>query len=178
MTYGSDTCKRDMVSFSRDLIESGFATSDSIIGCDAGEIAQVYSVAPDSFPIPGEYHAFLEQMGKQAGTLFRGTDLYFPRMLDSIDAAADISSEGLSLDHRFFFGHHQGYKVYFFELGSDAVYCYQEGYPEVTKLADNFLGFLRNAWVVQQKIREDTAALRGHTGQHSAASTIDSVESL
>lgn len=107
-----------MESFGRDLIESGFATSDSIIGCDSAEIAQVYSLAPEGFPIPDEYHAFLAQMGKQAGTLFRGTDLFFPRMLDAREAAEDISGEGPTLENHYFFGHHQGYKVYFFRSSS------------------------------------------------------------
>ncbi|MFJ2839509.1 SMI1/KNR4 family protein [Nocardia sp. NPDC087230] len=155
-----NTSSRDMESFGRDLIESGFATSDSIIGCDSAEIAQVYSLAPEGFPIPDEYHAFLAQMGKQAGTLFRGTDLFFPRMLDAREAAEEISGEGPTLENHFFFGHHQGYKVYFFRRGSGAVYLYNECAPEDHKLADGFIEFLRQSWRIQQKIRESTEAMR------------------
>ncbi|MCC3318094.1 SMI1/KNR4 family protein [Nocardia africana] len=159
----SDASRQDIESFGRELLESGFATRESIIGCNAEEIAQVYAVAPVGFPVPGEYHAFLEHMGKKAGTLFRGTDLFFPQMLDSRDAAVDISGEGLSLDDRFFFGDHQGYKVYFFKLGSEAVYTYQEGDPEETKLADGFIAFLRQSWNVQRKLRESTTAMRNQS---------------
>ncbi|WP_328661318.1 SMI1/KNR4 family protein [Nocardia salmonicida] len=155
-----DESNQDIETFGRELIASGFATSDSIIGCDSAEIAQVHSVAPEGFPIPDEYQAFLEYMGKKAGTLFRGTDLFFPRMLDAIEAAEDVSGKGLTLDGRFFFGHHQGYKVYFFKRGSGAVYAYQEGTSEDQKLADGFIEFLRQSWRIQQKTRESTEAMR------------------
>lgn len=156
----SDTSNRDIASFGRELIESGFATGDSIIGCDSAEIAQIYSFAPEGFPIPDEYQAFLEHMGRKAGTLFRGTDLFYPQMLDAREAAEDISGEVLTLDNNFFFGHHQGYKVYFFKRGSGAVYAYQERASEDEKLADGFIEFLRNSWHIQQKIRESTEAMR------------------
>ncbi|MEV6361678.1 SMI1/KNR4 family protein [Nocardia asteroides] len=146
-----------MESFSRELINSGFATSDTIRGCDPDEIARV--LAPAGFPVPAEYHAFLACMGKQAGTLFQGTDLFYPQMLDAWEAAGDIAGQELSLADRFFFGHRQGYKVYFFEPGSAAVHCYQEGIPGVRALADDFLAFLRRSWAVQQSIREATQAI-------------------
>ncbi|TCJ89379.1 hypothetical protein [Nocardia alba] len=157
---GREDSKREIETFGRQLIGSGFATSDSIIGCDAAEIEQVRSVAPDGFPISDEYQAFLEYMGKKAGTLFKGSDLFFPRMLDAIEAAEDISGKGLALDGQFFFGHHQGYKVYFFKRGSGAVYAYQEGSSEDQKLADGFIEFLRDSWRIQQKTRESTEAMR------------------
>lgn len=99
-------------------------------------------------------------MGKRAGTLFKGTDLFFPRMLDAVEAAEDVAGKGLALDGQFFFGHHQGYKVYFFKRGSDAVYAYQEGSSEDQKLADGFIEFLRQSWRIQQKTRESTEAMR------------------
>ncbi|MFD4444880.1 SMI1/KNR4 family protein [Nocardia sp. NPDC058519] len=160
-----DDSNHDIETFSRELIESGFATSDSIIGCDSAEIAQVYSVTPEGFPIPDEYQAFLEYMGKKAGTLFRGTDLFFPRMLDAIEAAEDVFGKELALEGKFFFGHHQGYKVYFFKRGSGAVYAYQEGSSEDQKLADGFIEFLRQSWRIQQKTRKSTEAMRRERNQ-------------
>ncbi|WKG11575.1 hypothetical protein QX204_09025 [Nocardia sp. PE-7] len=155
-----DASNQDIATFGRELIESGFATSDSLIGCDSAQIAEVYSVAPEGFPIPDEYQAFLEYMGQKAGTLFSGTDLFFPRMLDAIEAAEDVSGKGLELDGQFFFGHHQGYKVYFFKRGSRAVYAYQEGSSEDRELAEGFIEFLRQSWRIQQKTRESTEAMR------------------
>ncbi|WP_223885275.1 hypothetical protein [Nocardia colli] len=85
-----------------------------------------------------------------------GTDLFYPSLLEANEAAADISSgpgEALSLRDRFFFGHHQGYKVYFFDPDSDAVYAYQEGSPENQLLANSFLAFLRQAFELQKNLR-------------------------
>lgn len=144
-----------MESLRHDLLISGIATSPSeIIGCSGSEIAQVVATA-GSFPIPDVYIAFLEVFGRKAGDLFRGTDLFFPGCLDAKDSAIDVASgpdETLTLENRFFFGHHQGYKVYFFELGSEAVYGYQEGYPHVQKLADSLVDWLRHALGVQKEI--------------------------
>ncbi|WP_147129423.1 SMI1/KNR4 family protein [Nocardia ninae] len=129
------------------------ATVDEITGCTADEVAEVVSSAPDGFPIPDEYLAFLEILGRGAGGFFVGTDLFFPSLLAANEAAADVSSgpgETLSLQNRFFIGHHQGYKVYYFDPGSEAVYAYQEGCPENQRLANSFLCFLRQAFEFQK----------------------------
>lgn len=94
-----ETSRRDMESFGQDLIVSGFATNDSIIGCGADEITQSRSGAPGNCRIRGDYYPFLGYMGKEAGTLVRGTDLFFPQMLNSIDGAKDIPNDGLALEH-------------------------------------------------------------------------------
>ncbi|WP_063632232.1 SMI1/KNR4 family protein [Nocardia brasiliensis] len=140
----------------QDLVESGFAKAGEIAGCTADEVAEVVATAPDSFPVPDEYLAFLAVLGKAAGTFFVGTDLFYPSLLEANEAAADISSgpgEDLSLSDRFFFGHHQGYKVYFFERNAEAVYVYQEGHPEIQRLASSFLEFLRQAFELQKSLR-------------------------
>ncbi|QLY32957.1 SMI1/KNR4 family protein [Nocardia huaxiensis] len=138
----------------RELLASGIATVDEIEGCSASEIGEVVSAAAQ-FPLPDEYLAFLRVLGKKAGALFRGTDLFFPTLLEAKEAALDIAEgpdESLKLEDRFFFGHHQGYKVYFFELGSPAVFAYQEGHPEVELLADSFLKFLQHALEVRKSL--------------------------
>ncbi|WP_280450062.1 hypothetical protein [Nocardia brasiliensis] len=152
----SEESEAVMRALCRDLVESGFAKTDEIVGCTADEVAEVVATAPDAFPIPDEYLAFLTVLGKSAGTFFVGTDLFYPSLLEANEAAADISSgpgEDLSLGDRFFFGHHQGYKVYFFERNSEAVCTYQEGHPAVQRLANSFLGFLRQAFEIQQNLR-------------------------
>ena len=68
---------------------------------------------------------------------------------DVEEVAAD-PSENLTLDGRFFFGHHQGYKFYFFQEGSRAVYHYQEKHPVVETLADSFLQWL---WQILERTR-------------------------
>lgn len=137
-------------------MKSGFAKTGEIVSCAADEVAEVVAAAPDAFPVPDKYLAFLTVLGKSAGALFVGTDLFYPPLLEASEVAADISSgigEALSLSDRFFFGHHQGYKVYFFERNSEAVYTYQEGHPEVQRLASSFLEFLRQAFEIQQNLR-------------------------
>ncbi|WP_156161415.1 SMI1/KNR4 family protein [Nocardia vulneris] len=140
----------------RDLVESGFAKAGEIVGCTADEVAEVVAMAPGAFPVPDEYLAFLAVLGKSAGTFFVGTDLFYPALLEANEAAVDINSgpgEDLSLSDRFFFGHHKGYKVYFFERNSEAVYTYQEGHPEVQRLAGSLLEFLRQAFEIQRNLR-------------------------
>ncbi|WP_162958871.1 SMI1/KNR4 family protein [Nocardia yunnanensis] len=149
------TSLQAMDSLRHDLLASGIATSPSeIIGCSDSEIDQVVSTA-DGFPIPDAYIAFLKAFGRKAGNLFRGTDLFFPGLLDAKDSAVDIASgpdETLTLDNRFFFGHHQGYKVYFFEAGSEAVFGYQEGHPHDQRLANSLADWLRHALTVQKEL--------------------------
>ena len=88
-------------------------------------------------------------MGKRAGKLFRGTSIFYTDSLDAVVAARDIAEdprEDLTLEHRFFFGHHQGYKVYFF-ANDHAVYSYVERHPgEIQRLDTNFLSWLWHAY--------------------------------
>lgn len=143
-----------MRSLCRDLVGLGLAAVDDISRCTADEVAEVVSAAPDGFPVPDEYIAFLELLGRGAGRFFAGTDLFYPSLLGANEAAADVSSgpgETLSLRNRFFFGHHQGYKVYYFDWGSEAVHAYQEGFPESQSLANSYLDFLRKALELHKK---------------------------
>ncbi|MEV0339762.1 SMI1/KNR4 family protein [Nocardia sp. NPDC050713] len=135
----------------QELLASGVASEDEIVGCSVSEIEDVSSRA-GSFRLPDQYLAFLQVMGRRAGELFEGTDIFYPRSLEAREAAIDVASgdgESLSLENRFFFGHHQGYKVYFFEPESPAVFTYQEGNPEVRMLAKSLLAFLQHALEVR-----------------------------
>ncbi|WP_342801244.1 hypothetical protein [Nocardia sp. No.11] len=139
----------------RELLASGVASEDEIMGCSASEIEDVSSSA-GSFRLPGQYLAFLQVMGRRAGKLFEGTDIFYPRSLEAREAAIDVASgdgESLSLENRFFFGHHQGCKVYLFEPDSPAVFTYQEGHPEVRMLAESLLAFLQHALEVRCRQR-------------------------
>ncbi|MGS2809913.1 hypothetical protein [Nocardia sp. MW-W600-9] len=116
----------DIKDLRQELFASGVASEDEIVGCSASEMEDVSSSA-GSFRLPDQYLAFLQVMGRRAGNLFEGTDIFYPRLLEAREAAIDVASQGgdsLSLENRFFFGHHQGYKVYFFEPNSSAVFAY------------------------------------------------------
>lgn len=134
------------------MIETGFCTRADIEGCNPEEIAQV--VAPTDFPLPSDYLAFLKVFGRKPGTLFQGREIPFPACLLAPTVAREISedpSENLTLDNRFFFGHHQGYIVFFFQRGAREVFAYQEGNPNVQKLDDDFTSWL---WHVMERTRD------------------------
>ncbi|MFJ4658093.1 SMI1/KNR4 family protein [Nocardia sp. NPDC088792] len=127
------------------LITSGLASESGFIGCTDDEVSSVQAVSP--IPLPSDYVAFLQVMGRRADRLFQGRGVFFPEPLDTfVDVRALIEEDGeaISMDNRFFFGHHQGYKFFFFEKGTPAVYCYTEHHADdIQKLNDSFLGW---AW--------------------------------
>ncbi|WP_405161405.1 SMI1/KNR4 family protein [Nocardia sp. NBC_01499] len=155
---------REVERFRHALIDAGIATGDDIAGCTDEEIARVAAVA--TFPLPDEYVAFLKVLGRKAGTLLRGSAIFFPEPLDAFEAAEDIAegpNEKLTLPDRFFFGHHQGYRVFFFEKGSPAVFFYQEGHPEVQKLGETFQSWLWTVLERSKAIDEDNRRLQAET---------------
>ncbi|MGF6889653.1 hypothetical protein ABIA39_009114 [Nocardia sp. GAS34] len=152
------------------MISSGFTTSDTFEGCSQDEINAVIEAA-GSVELPGDYLAFLQVFGRHAGTLFRGSHVCYPEPLTARDAAVDVASdpeETLTLENRFFFGHHQGYEVYFFEHASDAVYSYVEGHPFDQKLADNFTQWLWDVFHRTKELRDRSEQLRQDTERKRA----------
>jgi hypothetical protein len=128
------------------------ADTDETEGCTDHEIEDLIRFA-EPFRLPDEYLAFLTVLGRNRGKFFPGTWISYPTPLtlrpDVEEVAAD-PTEYLTTDGRFFFGHHQGYKFYFFQEGSPAVFHYQEKHPDVEKLADSFLQWL---WQVLERTR-------------------------
>jgi len=126
------------------IVAAGLAVSGATSGCTNQEINELVRFA-ELFELPDEYLAYHAVLGRDRGNFFPGTWISYPTPMtlrsDVEEVAAD-PSEHLTIDGRFFFGHHQGYKFYFFEQGSDAVNGFQEGYPDVEKLADSFLQWL------------------------------------
>ncbi|MFQ6397558.1 SMI1/KNR4 family protein [Nocardia sp. KC 131] len=161
-TFPNDTSLREAERFRQALLDTGFATADEIAGCTDEEISRVAAVA--TFPLPDECLAFLKVLGRKAGTFFQGKGMFFPEPLDTYEAAEGIAAEpgeDLTVEDRFFFGHHQGYQVFFFEKGRPEVFVYVEGHPgEIQKLGESFFGWL---WLVcerSQLLREDTERRR------------------
>jgi hypothetical protein len=136
------------------MLNSGFSNGEDFVGCSDDEILQVIRKA-SPFNLPDEYLAFLRIMGRKSRPLFAGSGVNFPSSLYiASDAADDVASgpgETLTLENRFFFGHHQGYIVYFFEKNSPAVFGYKEGDPRVHRLADNFIDWM---WIEWEDTRE------------------------
>ncbi|MCO5996264.1 SMI1/KNR4 family protein [Actinoallomurus rhizosphaericola] len=126
------------------LIADGLAAPRDFRGCTEAEVELVIKAAP--FEPPAHYVAFLRAFGHGAGRLLRGTDIFFPQPLETNNYAREVALENevdLKVDDRFFFAHHQGYQLYFFEPNSPAVYLYTEGDEKPQKIAEDFLRYLQ-----------------------------------
>jgi hypothetical protein len=161
------------------MLASGLSKPENFLGCSEEEIARVVEAA-SPFLLPDEYLAFLEAMGRRCRPLFVGSGINYPEPLDAVEAADDVASgpdEALTLDNRFFFGHHQGYIVYFFEADSPAVFGYKEGDPQVHRLADDFIDWMWIEWkatrAALQRIRERDARTEAKHAQLRAEGEID-----
>lgn len=155
----------DLEALREAMVTSGFTSSDTFEGCSPEEIDTVVEAA-GSVGLPEDYLAFLQVFGRRAGTLFRGSHVCYPEPLTAREAAEDLASdpeETLTLENRFFFGHHQGYEVYFFEHGNSAVYSYVEGHPFDQKLADTFIQWLWDVFHRSKQLRDRSAQLRRET---------------
>lgn len=143
----------------RALVAEQLASPTELVGCDERDIGEVQGLSP--FPLPADYVAFLRRMGRRSGMLFQGSTLWFPALAEATEVAYDIAedpAESLTVQDRFFFGHHQGYKVYFFQRDDPAVYHYYEGHPEMPaeKLAGTFGDWAWNFFNVIVKLRKDS----------------------
>jgi hypothetical protein len=137
----------------RRLIERGIAAPDTIVGCKPEEVNHIE--LDQSTVLPLAYREFLLTMGRGAGVLFIGSDVFYPRIIGlKADAAALLieASDDWSLpqDSCVFFMH-QGYQFYYMlssEGDDPPVYYYFEGRGQPGASAyDSFLEWL---WVSQQ----------------------------
>jgi hypothetical protein len=120
------------------------AYPDQIRGCTDAEVARVLAQRP-GFAVPDHYLAFLHRMGRGAGRLWRGTDLFYPeaaQINEWAEESARDTSPPLTTHGRFFFASHQGYQFYFFEQGSPEVFMYTEGGPAAQRTNPSFLDFV------------------------------------
>jgi hypothetical protein len=129
------------------LVAEGVATDADIIGCSAEEVAQV--VAAQGAPLPWLYERFLRVMGKGAGDLLIGSDVYFPKVLDLRRAALELLGE---CGHPFdlpetavVFLMHQGYQFMYFESAQPEdppVMRFMEGWTAPRQEYERFTNFL------------------------------------
>lgn len=109
------------------------ARPEEMQGCTTEELARIRAECPFA-PVPTDYLAFMGQLGRGAGNLFRGSDLHFPACLGTTEYAQeckDTEDPHVPVEQNFFFGHHQGYVLYYFRPGDERVWTYllEEG-PE------------------------------------------------
>ena len=98
--------------------------------------------------LPGEYRDFLSIAGKGAGKLFRGTDIFYPRVLQLQLEAQELLAENdlasLLPKGAVVFCMHQGYELNFFVPTSDdpPVFQFVEGQPEAVVAWHAFSEFI------------------------------------
>lgn len=101
--------------------------------------------------MPAEYRCFLQIAGKSAGKIFRGTDIFYPRVLDLKDVARELLVE---LDAAYLlpadakiFCMHQGYEINYFLPGSNdpPIFQFFEGQSSVSQPWTSFSEYLRTS---------------------------------
>ncbi|MEV7782667.1 SMI1/KNR4 family protein [Kitasatospora sp. NPDC088351] len=104
--------------------------------------------------VPEQYGEFLSLMGRGAGGILRGTDAFFPVILDMRRAGDDFFSDnpgGIDLpDGAVVFAMHQGYQVYWMEstsLQDPPVSLYMEGEAAPMSHWGSFTEFLNSEYV-------------------------------
>jgi hypothetical protein len=99
--------------------------------------------------LPRAYRDFMTNMGKDAGPLLAGTDVFYPSIVEfQTDAWGLVSEEGIS--HlipagSLVFAIHQGYQIYWMPAaaGEDPpVFIYQEGDREICAQWGSFSEFI------------------------------------
>ena len=129
------------------LIAVGISKRDEIKGCSEAQVAEVE--ASFGMPLPQSYREFLLTAGRGAGGFMLGTDVFYPRILETTKWGANLlveSNESFSLpSDAFVFAMHQGYQFLFFRAteGDDPpVYYYfeRDGMPQ--RISDSFSDYL------------------------------------
>jgi hypothetical protein len=137
----------NMRTFAQLLVETGLATPDQIRGCMEDEVLEIEEKF--GVELPRSYRDFLLVMGKGAGSLFVGTDFFYPRLLEVREGADELLLETKSSfqipDNSFVFSLHQGYVFdEYFLLTSDdpPVFLFMELDTNATLLVESFTEFL------------------------------------
>jgi hypothetical protein len=119
---------------------------DDVVGLTGDEVRQVE--LDQGCALPFEYVEFLTCMGKRAGQLLVGTDVFYPEVLglkmDALALLAEFGDGQLVASESVVFATHQGYQIYWMAdvIGGDPpVLMYEEGLGVVTEWS-SFSGFL------------------------------------
>jgi hypothetical protein len=149
INYGETIVKNGVKNLFDDLVQQGAILQTSLVGCTAQEIASIEQHFSDSLPVA--YHDFLSIAGRSAGKLFRGTDVFYPRVLELQSEAREVLNELglpnlLPIDAKIFCMH-QGYEInYFLPISDDPpVYQFFEGQSSTTRPWNSFTEFMKNS---------------------------------
>lgn len=116
-------------------------------GCTDEEVQQIQKQY--KFTIPAIYVEFLKRMGRGAGQILAGTDVFYPEVLGLTEAAEEMmrreESSHLFPEDSVVFAMHQGYQFMYFRCseGDDPpVYYYMMGDLEVKCKYPSFSNYL------------------------------------
>lgn len=131
------------------LDKQGDLSRKNLVGCTPEEIMAVR--AHFAHKLPFAYEEFLRLAGNGAGKLFRGSEIYYPRLLGLQNAAEERLRENggtLSIpDDAMVFFMHQGYEFCFLVPSAEdpPVHQYVEGQAGFSTPWDKFTEFLKDA---------------------------------
>ncbi|GAB3447147.1 SMI1/KNR4 family protein [Actinophytocola sediminis] len=129
------------------LVEVGLATEGSVLGCTPAQLSE-FRQARGIAELPAQYAEFLTVMGREAGELLRGTDFFYPAILNVGEWGQEIVDENgierLVAPGSLTLGTHQGYVLYWMEPGqpSGPVHRYVEGAEAIAQTWPSLLDFL------------------------------------
>jgi hypothetical protein len=128
-----------------EILRLRIANKKTIVGCTDQQMQEIEAV--HGRPLPAMYDAFMRRMGKGAGHLFRGTEIFYPEILDLREAAQELFLENhiktpVSPEW-VVFSMHQGYQFLFFDqrTADPPVRWYFEG-KGISQMSDSFSAFL------------------------------------
>ncbi|MFZ6722249.1 SMI1/KNR4 family protein [Undibacterium sp. Ji49W] len=128
------------------IVTQGKIKQESLIACSLQEIKAIEKHF--SSQLPQTYKDFLVIAGKGAGKLFRGTDIFYPRILQLQSEARNLLAEldltNLLPTEAKVFCMHQGYEInYFLPFSADPpVFQFFEGGNAVTMPWQSFSEFV------------------------------------
>ena len=140
------------------LIQSGMAGEDTVRGCSPAEVAEV--AARQGVALPERYVEFLLVMGRGAGAFFRGSDVFYPTVLELKGRAQDLLEECgrpfiLPGDAVVFFMH-QGYQFMYCRTRDGApdpfVYYYEEQQAAPIRHEVTFTELLEGEFLDQRRL--------------------------
>ncbi|WP_083657710.1 SMI1/KNR4 family protein [Herbaspirillum camelliae] len=129
-----------------ELIKQGLLLPEELHGCNELEMEELE--AHFQFRLPGAYREFMSLAGKGAGSLFKGTDIFFPRVLklqsEAMDLLAELGKSSILSSCAKVFCMHQGYEINYFLSTEDdpPVMQFFEGQESPTNPWRTFSQFL------------------------------------
>jgi hypothetical protein len=140
------------------LAEHGLAGREDLVPCTLEEIEEIRT-AQELDRLPPQYESFLRIMGRKAGSLLRGTSIFYPSMVKYLDEMREFPEENefadLVVPGSVLLGMHQGYVLYWLEPGdlSGATHAREELPDPDAQRWPTFFDFLRHEAEAVVKMR-------------------------